>query len=71
MKLSWPFGSKGISEEPRMVRRLIPLKPCRLCGCREYGSLSAQDAAHCNSCGAMYLILYVADPVAKYVMEPS
>jgi len=47
------------------------LKPIRKCSCgaMSYGFLRSNDAVHCNECGAMYLILWVKNPVAKFENE--
>lgn len=55
----WPF-----SEEKKQKRVIKALRKCH-CGEMSYGWLRADDAVHCNYCGARYLIGFPVNPVAK------
>ena len=55
----WPF-----SEEKQQKRVIKALRKCH-CGEMSYGGLRADDAVHCNYCGAQYLIGFSVNPVAK------
>jgi hypothetical protein len=59
----WPFA-----KDKHYTLKIIPLRPCH-CGAMSFGPLRGEDAVHCNVCGAMFLIQFVTNPVAKKELE--
>ena len=55
----WPF-----TKDKQYHEVITPLRKC-CCGNMSYGPLRGDDAVYCNYCGAIYLIYYVNNPVAK------